>query len=264
MPFAVSGSVRVAYHIGGQGLGLVLVHGTGRSGKTTWGHLQRRFADRWTVITPDLEGSGETTFHDEPLHLDDLVEQVVAAAVDAQVTPFDLVGYSLGAVVSAQLAAARGDHVRSLVLIAGWVASDAPAQLQYGLWCDLFARDRGSLARLLVHSGFSARHLSAMGSKELETVVENVRATLAPGLGRQAELAMQVDLAEALRQIRARTLVIGLLRDQIVPVENTRALHRAIQNALYADLDTGHAVMFERPDELVQTVRDFLGTPARR
>lgn len=246
--------------MGGQGSGLVLVHGTGRSGKTTWGHLQRRFTDRWTVITPDLEGSGETTFRNEPLELDDLVEQVVAAAVDAQVTPFDLVGYSLGAVVSARLAAARRDHVRSLVLIAGWVASDARAELQFALWRDLFARDRGSLARLLVQSGFSAPHLSAMSSNELETVVDYVLSTMPAGLGRQAELAVEVDLREALRQIRARTLVIGLLRDQIVPVEKTRALHRAIQNALYADLDTGHAVMFERPDELVQTVRDFLGT----
>jgi 3-oxoadipate enol-lactonase len=262
VPFAVSGSVRVAYNVAGRGPGLVLVPATGGSGESVWGHLAERFADSWTVVTPDLEGAGQTTFRDRPLELEDLIDQVRAVAVDAKLARFDLVGYSLGTAVAAGLAADRGDLVRSLVLVAGVVACDARMRLQLELWRDLFDRDPESLARVLVQSAFSAPFLSAMSHDEVKAAVENFVATMPVGFGRHSKLGLEIDLRNVCRRIRARTLVIGLTRDQITPVEHARALNNAIPGSTYAEIDSGHLVVVERPEELVLTVREFISDDA--
>jgi pimeloyl-ACP methyl ester carboxylesterase len=260
--FAVCRSVRVAYDVAGRGPGLVLVPGTGGSGESVWGHLAGRFADGWTVVMPDLEGAGQTTFRDCPLELEDLIDQVTAVAADAELARFDLVGYSLGTAVAAGLAADRGHLVRSLVLVAGAVACDARMRLQLELWRDLFDRDPESLARVLVQSAFSASFLSAMSRDEVEASVAKFVATMPVGFRRHSELGMDIDLQRVCHQIRARTLVIGLTRDQVTPVEQTRALHHAIQGSAYAEIDSGHLVVFERPEELVVTVRNFISGDA--
>jgi pimeloyl-ACP methyl ester carboxylesterase len=242
----------------------VLVPGTGGSGQAIWGHLRDQFADSWTVITPDLEGAGETPFRDQPLELEDLVQQVTVAALDADVAPFDLVGYSLGTAVAVRLAADRDDLVRSLVLVAGRVASDSRMRLQLGLWRDLFGRDRESLARLGVQTAFSAAYVSALESEQVEKLVDDFVATMPAGFGRQSELGMRVDLTEVCPRVRARTLVIGLTRDQVNPVEHTRALHHAIPGSAYVEIDSGHLVVFERPKELALAIRGFISRSSDR
>jgi pimeloyl-ACP methyl ester carboxylesterase len=43
-----------------------------------------------------------------------------------------------------------------------------------------------------------------------------------------------------------------------VPVENVRALHQAIPGSRYAELESGHVVFAEKPDELATLIRAFL------
>ncbi|MFB7940806.1 alpha/beta fold hydrolase [Streptomyces sp. NPDC056049] len=52
--------------------------------------------------------------------------------------------------------------------------------------------------------------------------------------------------------------------DQVeaVPVEHSRALHAAIQDSSYAELDAGHVMLFEREDAFVELVTDFIEDPA--
>jgi len=53
-------------------------------------------------------------------------------------------------------------------------------------------------------------------------------------------------------------VVIGLARDQVNPAEHACALHHAISGSAYAEVDSGHLVVFERPEELALTIRRFL------
>ncbi|WP_290367643.1 alpha/beta fold hydrolase [Rhodococcus spelaei] len=41
-------------------------------------------------------------------------------------------------------------------------------------------------------------------------------------------------------------------------MENSRALHAAVPDSVYAEIDGGHVAFFERPDEFVTLVRDFV------
>ena len=43
-----------------------------------------------------------------------------------------------------------------------------------------------------------------------------------------------------------------------MPVENTRGLHAAIAGSTYAEIESGHVVLFEQPAEFVKHVKDFI------
>lgn len=253
--------VDVAYQVAGKGPGLVLVHGTGGGADTNWGELLERFTDRWTVVVPDYAGSGQTVDSGGSLELDDLAAQVIGAAEAANATPFDLVGFSLGAVVGAKIAAERPELVKSIVLVGGLASSDDPRfRFAFDLWQRLLQEDRDLFAGLLALTGFSQPALSNFTDDEIADIVADTRETMAPGFDRQIDLDLRLDITEELAKVKAPTLVVGMTRDHMVPVENAHRVHQLVPDSSYAEIDSGHLVIFEKPDELVELARTFLSS----
>ena len=106
-------------------------------------------------------------------------------------------------------------------------------------------------------TGFSPGFLSATAWPELEATVGELATGIPDGIARQSDLDLRVDISAELGRITAPTLVIGNAHDQMVPVEQTRALHGAIPGADYAELESGHLVLFERPEELATLIEEF-------
>jgi pimeloyl-ACP methyl ester carboxylesterase len=254
------GSARVAYTVAGSGPGLVLVHGTGGSGAIDWGPLLDRFTDAWTVVCPDYAGSGETVDDGGELTLAGLADQVAGAARAAGLESFDLVGFSLGAAVAAQLAADRPELVRGLVLLGGLVnaVDDARCQIQFALWERLCDADPDLFARLALLTVLSPSFVRALTLEEAEEAVAFGVRNRQPGTARQAALDRRIDLRSSLGLIRARTLVVGQTLDAVTPVEHARELHAGIDGAQYAEIPTGHLGLLEQPDVVARTIRDFL------
>lgn len=251
---------KVSYRVEGDGPGLVLVHGTGGDGESNWGHLIERFTPYWKVVRPDYAGSGKTQDSGQPLRIRELAAQVIAAARAANATPFDLVGFSLGASLAAYIAAEYPDDVRAVVLLAGFASGeDGRMQLEFGLWRDLIRSDRRAMARLVLLTGFSPDFLASL---DLQQIEENIEAIVAgnqwEGMGRQVELDLSLDVSEQIKHITKPTLVIGCTHDHMVPPAHARALAAAISGARYAELNSGHLAPLERPDEFTQLVTDFL------
>ncbi|MES3000340.1 MAG: alpha/beta fold hydrolase [Pseudomonadota bacterium] len=107
----------MAWRRWGKGPPLVLVHG----GAGSWRHWFRNIpalAERHTVYVPDLPGLGDSSDMLSPAQA--AIGFALAEGMQALVpqdAPIDLVGFSFGALVSSQAAAAAGDRVRRLVLI---------------------------------------------------------------------------------------------------------------------------------------------------
>ncbi|MFD9483940.1 alpha/beta fold hydrolase [Streptomyces sp. NPDC059991] len=78
---------------------------------------------------------------------------------------------------------------------------------------------------------------------------------------RHVGLDTRIGIRHHLPRIQARTLVIGCAQDITVPVENSRALHTAIADSTYAEIDAGHMAFFEREDEFVKLVHEFALAP---
>lgn len=247
----------VHYRISGSGSGLVLLHGTGGDGQSCWGHLVDLFTDRRTVITPDYSGSGETVDGGGPLTLDLLVDQVVAVVEDVGGEPIDLAGLSLGAVVAAAVAVRHPELVRRMILLGGWMRpDDARQQLSFALWRRLLDTCPELVKMWAPLTNLSAPFLRSLGHAKLTELIAGI--DLAPGTDRQIELDMRVDLRDQVHLITTPTLVVGMSRDQTVPIEHSRELHAAISGSRYAEIDSGHAVVWERPAELIPLMRQFL------
>ncbi|MGW0883096.1 alpha/beta fold hydrolase [Streptomyces sp. NPDC002671] len=259
MATVAAGNAQVHYDVTGTGPALVLAHGTGSAGaELTWGQIAPVFADRHTVITPDLSGTEQTTDDGAPLTIDGLAEQVIAVIEDAGTGPVDLLGFSMGAPVVAAVAATRPDLVRRLITVAGWAHTDADEYMRnlFTLWQRLGQVDAESFGRSVTMTGFSRGFLNTIGRDEVEKLVPNMPPT--PGTLRHVDLDLRVDIRHLLPQIQAPTLVVGCSQDATVPVEHSRALHAAIPGSTYAEIDAGHVAFFEKPDDFVKLVREFI------
>lgn len=256
MPTVSAGNARVHYLVDGSGPGLVLVHGTAFGAEGTWGHLVEAFADRHTVIRPDFAGSDETVDDGGDLRIEDLAAQVAAAADEAADGQVDLVGFSLGALVAATVAALRPELVRRLVLVAGWTnPGDVYLHNLMTVWRRT-GEDPEAFGRFGTLTGFSRTFLNAIGAAEVDTIARGSVPT--PGALRQIELNQRVDIRPLLPKITAPTLVVGCTLDATVPVDNARELHAGIPGSTYAEIESGHVVLFEQPAAFVELVQDFI------
>jgi pimeloyl-ACP methyl ester carboxylesterase len=112
-----NGTGEMVWRVWGSGPPLVLLHG----GHGSWRHWIRTipaFAADHSVWAPDLPGLGDSGDFDGrvPEGVAAIVAQGLAAILPAG-RPFDLVGFSFGALVSGHVAALLGRMIRSLTLV---------------------------------------------------------------------------------------------------------------------------------------------------
>lgn len=183
----------------------------------------------------------------DPTDLDALVAQV-QDVVQAQGEPVVLVGASFGALVATAVAAAD-PGVRGLVVLGGWVAPDA--RLREGLDL-LLAVGSGSpgllpgLARLLLLS---------------PSATSAPRDLLLPdddGTAARLRAALRADLREDACRVSVPTLVVAGAADALVSPALTQELVGSFDDARYATLDAGHALLAERPAEVLALVEGFV------
>ncbi|MFG3000748.1 alpha/beta fold hydrolase [Streptomyces sp. NPDC048340] len=254
---------QVHYEKTGSGPALVLVHGTGSAGAAVnWGQTTPRFTPHHTVITPDLSGTEATVDDGAPLTAESLAAQVIAVIEDAADGPVDLLGFSMGSTVAATVAALRPDLVRRLILVAGWAHTDSDEYLRslFALWQDLGHSDPASFGRAVAMTGFSRGFLNSIGREAFEALIPNMPPTA--GTLRHIAYDLRVDIRPLLPLIEAPTLVIGGTQDITVPVEHSRALHAAIVDSSYAEIDAGHVMFFEQEDVFTKLVTQFIEDPA--
>lgn len=253
---------RVAYYDSEDSRGrddvLVLVHGTAGSTKAHFGFLFPILAAKQRVVAVDW---AEPVDGDGPLELDTLVDQVLG--VIESVLPnrkIVLLGYSLGAVVTAALASKRSGLVERLILVAGWMKTDLQQLLRNDVWRALRRADDDEALR--TYSTFCAFGGPFLGEQTRPAVEPGMQAMTFTAFGdAQMDLNRHIDIVHAAHAITAPTLVIGCTHDQMVPTRHQKALFGAIEDSRYAEIPTGHAVVFERPSELTHHIQRFMDDP---
>ena len=247
MPSVQVGNIEVAYEVQGSGDPFMLVHGS-TGGRAHWVEQAPVLAERFTVITPEYAGGGESTTPDRPIEVDELRDQMFAVADEIGAQRFHLAGWSLGAVVVMAMAAAQPDRIRSLTIINGWAKSDARQKFTFDLWQRLLD-DPELFGRYALADGLTVESFEAFGDG-IEAMIPMIAGTIAPGSKLHAELDGRIDIADRLGAITAPTLIVGGLQDRWVDIAHSRSMAEAIAGARIEELACGHLIPTEKAAEL--------------
>ncbi|MFH8498593.1 alpha/beta fold hydrolase [Streptomyces coeruleorubidus] len=244
----------------GSGPGLLLAHGAGSSLAGTYGPVLEALAARHTVVGIDYPGSGDTPRSTAPLSVDDLADQLVAAADAEGLDRFAVSGFSLGGPVAIRAAARHPERVTALVLTAAFPHRDNRLALASSVWSKIAASgDRELLAEFLLLMALGTQALESMPTEQLRQTLGYTAATAADGSSEQTDLVGQVDVRDDLAGVKVPTLVISTTDDRLTSTALHRHLAETIPGAQLAEIATGHLPMLERTDEWLRLLTDFLG-----
>lgn len=249
----------------GSGDLVVLVMGTGSPGRV-WRTYQVPALVKagYRVAWFDNRGIKPSSECADGFTIDDMVADT-AALIEHLGGPAHVVGTSLGARVTQELALARPDLVRSAVLMATAARPDPVQQAWSESLRELY--DKGVDVPASFYAAASVlRNLSPatlanpVVARDWLQMYEFAGPAIGPGERAQLALSDYEHRVEAYRRIAVRTLVIGFADDRVLPPRLSREVADAIPGARYTEVaDCGHIGYLERPDEVNRLLVEFIG-----
>jgi len=237
---------------------LVFIHGSAHD-HSVWILQSRYFAHHGCgVFAPDLPGHGRS--EGPPLaRIEDMAEWIAALLDAAGVKTAALIGHSMGSLVTLECAARFSDRVSRIALLATAFPMRVSPELLEAAKNDEPAAHR--MINIWSHSAYA--HYPSNPGPGFWVIGENLRLMQRqkPGVLHTDFSACNdyaVGLARA-RAIRCPALLLLGARDQMTPPRAAQELAKTIPNAKVVTLKgSGHNLMGEKPDEVLDTLVEFL------
>lgn len=249
----------LARTVRGSGPGLLLAHGAGGSVEGNYGPILDGLAARHRVVGADYPGTGKTPRSKNPLDVDELADQLVAAADAEGLDDFAIAGFSLGGPVAVRAAVRHPERVNALVLTATFAHRDSKLDLAAAVWQRLYeSGDRSLLAEYLTLVALSTPAMNALAPDQLRAGADLLAQAIPPGTPEHTDLVRRIDVRDDLARVTAPTLVISTTGDPLVSPALHRQLADRIPGARLAEIATGHLPFAERPKEWLELITAFL------
>ncbi len=235
----------------GSGPALLLLHGLGGD-HTIWNGIVPALRTHAHVIAPDLRGHGRSpappgsSFRFAE-HGADLLELLDRSGVKR----VHVAGLSAGALLALQFTLDHPERVASLVSIAGAVNIDNHTRAIVDRWVETYRTDGFEayvlrLAKDLYYPDWIEAHLDIVDRLREQTAELDLGHVV-----QWREEIRQFDLRGRVGKIRAPTLIVHAMDDQVMDVAHARLLRQSIPGAeLRLFAQTGHLIPVERPGEV--------------
>ena len=244
-------------------LPVLLLHGAANDSDAWRGVMQQLGAEGIPVLAPDLPGHGLST--GSPLGSVEALAGWVIALLDALgIEQVVLAGHSMGSLIALETAVRYPQRVARLALL----GTTAPMAVSESLLQAATSRP-DEACRLIMKFSHTPRFMlrgsaghGAWGpGGTLAIMRRNHPGVLASDLANCNQYSNGLAAAGA---VTCPTLLISARRDRMTPVRSSAALQAALGNVRRVEIaDCGHAMMAEKPREVVQALVGFIGSPVQ-
>ncbi|HTN24481.1 MAG TPA: alpha/beta fold hydrolase [Solirubrobacteraceae bacterium] len=255
----------------GSGPALLFLHGLSGCWQN-WLENIPEFARDHRVIAVDLPGFGASPMPADPISITGYARMLDALLDELGIGDVRIAGNSMGGFVGAEMAIRYPDRVRRLVLVAA--AGLSLRQMRHERRRGVRPRVENalffSLGRLAAHSDVVVRSprlrrallmLVVAHPERLPgpLIAEQAHGAGKPGFDDALEAMTGYPIRDRLGEVACPALIVWGEEDRLVPLRDASEFAWLIPDArkvIYPD--TGHMVMFERPDRFNADVREFL------
>jgi 3-oxoadipate enol-lactonase len=238
---------------------LVLIHGWSLDGEMTFGPLVARLGDRHRIVVPDLRNHGKSDWIRGHYEVADLADEVAGVLDAVGVRRATVMGYSLGGMVTMELAR-RAPYLVGRMILAATAARPVP--------------EYRALARVAFWAGRVIARISTKEAALITTQVLLRSGSIAPtserwlyeGLLRRdgglfyeaGAAAYHFDARQWVGLLTQPAVVVIPTRDLLVPVRAQLELAGLLPEARVVELDgAGHESILTRVDDYVDVIEAF-------
>jgi pimeloyl-ACP methyl ester carboxylesterase len=252
-------SRKISYRRAGNGPLVVLLHGFGET-SSIWNSQMQWLAQHYTVLVPDLPGSGASEA------IDDMSIEGLAACIDLLVRsvsddPFCLIGHSMGGYIALAYAERFADRLTGLGLFHSTAYADSPAKIETRKKAIEFVHAKGAGAFLaLAIPGLFAPTTKAHRPELIEKQIEEAHNFSSSSVvSYYGAMMIRPDRSAVLKQFEKPVLFVSGDADTLLPPEDLMQQARLSKKGyIYILEQSGHMGMLEEPEKTNQILTSFL------
>ncbi|AFR49893.1 MULTISPECIES: alpha/beta fold hydrolase [unclassified Gordonia (in: high G+C Gram-positive bacteria)] len=257
--------IDISYSVAGSGPLVVMVMGTGSPGRVWKAHQEPALVKAgFTVVTFDNRGVAPSSECAEGFTLDDMVADTAALIEHLGRGPAIVIGTSLGARITQELALARPDVVKAAVMVATYGRNtplqEAISAGERALYDNKIKLPPEYEAAITAHLNLSPHTLDDdRTARDWLDIIGFSPQTITPGVRAQLELHnKESNRLAAYRGITRPALVVGFADDRTLPAKLAREVAEAIPGAQYVEIErAGHFGYLEQPAEVNRVLVEF-------
>lgn len=258
MKTAMVSGLNVAYEVHGRGEPILFIHGFPLS-RELWRPMVEPFADRFTLVMPDLRGMGDSEATPDATIAD--YSDDLAGLLDAigERRPAAIIGLSMGGYVAFEFYRRHRDRVRAMVLADTRAEADTPEASKTRLeTAEKVMRDGSGVVADAMAPKLFAKSASTVLVESWRRIMT---ATKPMGVAAALKaMASRPDSTPTLKEIAVPTLIVVGEEDAITPPPLARAMHAGIAGSRIRMIpECGHMPPVERPEAFARAVGELLG-----
>src|SRR5882672_10329971 len=241
---------------GGSGKPLLILHE--ELGYPGWMKWNAALSQRRTLLTPLYPGFGRSPLADWIMNIRDLASFIARFVREQNLAPIDVLGFSLGGWIAAEMAANDPSIFSKIVLVAPTGIRPPEGEIKDLFTVPALVYLRESVLKYESSKEFSALYDGGLSPEQYEAF-EDARAET-------ARLAWQPYMFNpSLPHLldgtaNAPALIVWGRDDQVVPLAASQVYHKSMKNSRLLTVDgCGHRPEVEKSDQFIKEVQNFLG-----
>lgn len=252
---------QVSYTILGNGVeSIMLIHGFGEDGEI-WLHQIEELSKHYTIIIPDLPGSGLSAYNGALESIEDFAEVLKALMDDANLNETVMLGHSMGGYITLAFAEKYAEKLKGFGLIHSTAFADSEEKKGVRLRGIEAIEQYGAFAFLknTIPNLFGAEFKMDHKQQVDELIARSAQFSISALRQYYTIMMQRKDRCAVLQKSSIPILfVIGSEDIASPPTDVFKQVHLPHNSQVVFYESTGHMGMWEQPMELLKTIESFM------